>query len=250
MKESLKIISLGINPIGFEESLDEVMRLGLSQEPSWVAFANVHMTMEAYKDPVFRAQLANADLVLADGRPIAAACHWLYGRRQERIAGMDFMPRILEKANQWQASVFLYGATAGVLATLEKKIGNAYPKVKLAGTIAPPFRKLTEAELQDHIAAINHSNTNIVLVALGCPKQEKWMAENHAKINAVLLGVGGAFAVMAGMQKRSPQWMQRSGLEWMYRLFQEPGRLFSRYLSTNTQFIWLMGKELLKSKHS
>jgi N-acetylglucosaminyldiphosphoundecaprenol N-acetyl-beta-D-mannosaminyltransferase len=250
MRERFHIISINIDHISFAQSLNMVMQWGLARQRGYVCFANVHMTMEAYHDPNFKQNVDNAGLVLPDGQPIAAAARMLYGKKQERIAGMDFMPAILEKANQHHAKVFLYGSTQQVLDALQQKISTQYKNVQLAGAITPPFRALSNEELAAHINQINQSGAHVVLVSLGCPKQEKWMAAHSAKINAVLLGVGGAFAVTAGLQKRSPAWMQRSGLEWLHRLLQEPGRLFKRYFVTNTSFLFLLSKELIKQKFS
>jgi N-acetylglucosaminyldiphosphoundecaprenol N-acetyl-beta-D-mannosaminyltransferase len=241
MQEKLRIISLSVQHISFRESIEQVMEWGQQHTPSYVCFANVHMTIEAYKDPIFLEKLNQASLVLADGKPIAIACNLLYKRKQERISGMDFTPRLLEAANERKATVFLYGSTTKVLNALQKKIFLQYPQVKIGGTISPPFGNQMQPNLlEEHINQINGSGANIVFVALGCPKQEKWMADNHAKINAVLLGVGGAFPVMAGIQQRSPKWMQDWSLEWLYRLKQEPRRMFKRYFYTNTYFIWLL----------
>lgn len=248
MLETSRIISLNIHRISFTESINEVMRLGLSHTPSYVCFANVHMTIEAHNDDTFKQKVTNATLVLADGKPVAVACKLLYGKKQERIAGMDFMPAILARANEQKAKVFFYGSTPEVLDALQKRINSDFTNVQVAGAIAPPFRPLSDDELQEHINQVNNSGAHIVMVSLGCPKQEKWMWANTNKINAVLLGVGGAFAVTAGLQKRSPVWMQKLGLEWLHRLLQEPARLFKRYFVTNTTFIWLLMKELVKRK--
>jgi len=204
MPEILRIISLNVHQISFRDSLDEITNWGLARQSGFVCFANVHMTIEAYKDPLFQQDLDKARLVLADGRPIAAACNWLYKKRQERIAGMDFMPAILQKANESKAKIFLYGSTEEVLKKLIEKIKLDYPNALVAGAISPPFRNLSQQELQEHVQQINDSGANFVLVALGCPKQEKWMAANFRSIQAILLGLGGAFQVAAGIQKRCP----------------------------------------------
>jgi len=248
MPEKFRIISLDIDHVSFRESLEQVMVWGLSHTPSYVCFANVHMTMEAHQDAGFKQNVNHASLVLADGKPVAVAGKLLYGKKQERIAGMDFMPAILDKANELKAKVFLYGSTQEVLDSLEQKIKSNYPGVVLAGSITPPFRPIAQEELAGHIDQINNSGANVVMVSLGCPKQEKWMSANSQKINAVLLGVGGAFAVTAGLQKRSPVWMQKLGLEWLHRLMQEPKRLFKRYFVTNTRFIFLLSKEIIKRR--
>jgi N-acetylglucosaminyldiphosphoundecaprenol N-acetyl-beta-D-mannosaminyltransferase len=129
---------------------------------------------------------------------------------------------------------------------MTKTLREKYPNIIVAGTISPPFRSIEEKELEQYIISINAANPNFIFVGLGCPKQEKWMAENFNKINAVLLGVGGAFLTTAGLQKRAPYWMQKSSLEWLYRLIQEPQRLFKRYLVANSLFIYLLTKSLLK----
>ena len=243
----MDILGLQIDSIRFEESITKVLEWGFTHTSSYVCFANVHMTMEAFFDHQFQNEVNGAQLVLADGKPIAMACKWIYGEKQERIAGMDFMPRIIEAAAAG-AGIFFYGSTPEILKTLEDKIKDQYPGFKICGMFSPPFRKLSQEEINEHIDLINKSGANIVLVSLGCPKQEKWMAACYQKINAVMLGVGGAFMVMAGLQKRAPVWMQRWGLEWLYRLAQEPGRLFKRYFVTNTVFIYLLFKTIIQKK--
>jgi N-acetylglucosaminyldiphosphoundecaprenol N-acetyl-beta-D-mannosaminyltransferase len=246
MNERLKIISLSVHHIGFKESLDKVLDWAEKKQPAYICFANVHMTIEAYKDKIFLEQLENADLLLADGKPVANACRTLHHKKQERIAGMDFMPRLLEQANKKKLSVFYYGSSPEVLKMLKQKINQQYPSVIHAGSISPSFGDQKEEELIKDIDHINSSGAQIVFISLGCPKQEKWMAANSKKITSVLLGVGGAFPVMAGLYKRAPAWMQNLSLEWFYRLLQQPGRLFKRYLFTNTLYLYLLTREWIK----
>jgi N-acetylglucosaminyldiphosphoundecaprenol N-acetyl-beta-D-mannosaminyltransferase len=246
MDQKLKIISLQVHNISFGECLERVAHLGFSRTPSFVCFANVHMVIEARNSPLFLQQLNNATLVLADGKPVAKACYWLYKKKQDRIAGMDFMPALFNYLHEKKgAKIFLLGSTNLVLNSIKEKINSSFSNIQVAGAVSPPFRTLTNEEQQHLTEQINSSGANFVLVALGCPKQEQWMAEHYKKINAVLLGVGGAFPVFAGLQKRSPQWMQTYGLEWLYRLQQEPKRLFKRYLVTNTIFLFLFVKQWL-----
>lgn len=247
MIEKLQIISLSVHHISFAKSLEQVMKYALERRQSYICFANVHMTIEACNDKSLLEKLNNADLVLADGKPIALACKLLHHKKQERISGMDFTPLILAKANEKSLSVFIYGSTHDVINAMKEKITTDFPNIDLAGAISPPFRSLTSDEIKNDIDKINQSGTNIVLVALGCPKQEKWMAENSGKINAVLLGIGGALPVAAGIQKRAPKWMQNMALEWLYRFFQQPGRLFTRYLFTNSCFLFLLGRNWIKN---
>ena len=246
MPEKLHIISVAIDHISFHQSLENVTTWALVKRSSYICFANVHMTIEAHKDSSFREKVNKADLVLADGKPIANSCLWLHSKNQERISGMDFTPNILAKANQKSLSIFIYGSTNDVIAALKGKINADFPDIHFAGAISPPFRELTVEEIKNDIEKINHSGAHLVFVSLGCPKQEKWMAENSDKINAVLLGIGGALPVVAGIQKRAPGWMQNMALEWLYRLFQQPKRLFTRYVYTNSYFIFLLGKSWVK----
>ena len=247
MFEKLKIISLNVNRISFNECLEQVMGFALKKTPSYICFANVHMVIEAYNDRSILNQVDNANLVLSDGKPLAIACNILYGKKQERISGMDFTPSILEKANEKKLSVFIYGSTPDVIDPFKEKIARVYSDIHFAGAISPPFRQLTVDERKNDIEKINRSGAHLVLVALGCPKQEKWMAENSGEINAVLLGIGGALPVVAGVQKRAPRWMQNMALEWLYRLIQQPGRLFTRYLYTNSYFLFLFSRDYIKS---
>jgi len=247
MFEKLKIISLNVHHLTFNESLEQVTEYAIKRKPYYVCFANVHMTIEAYSDKQFLEKINNTDLVLADGKPIAFSCKLLHHRKQERISGMDFTPRILEKANEKKLSVFIYGSTPDNIRAAQEKINSVYPNIFFSGSISPPFRQLSEDEIKADIDKINLSNPNIVMVALGCPKQEKWMADNSAKINAVLLGIGGALPVFAGIEKRAPKWMQNMALEWFYRLIQQPRRLFTRYLYTNSYFLFLLGRDYIKS---
>lgn len=248
MTERLKIISLNITHTTFQNCLDQVIELGITKTNSFVCFANVHMTVEAYKDKSFANDLTKATVIAADGKPVAMACKWLYKKKQERIAGMDFMPALIRKLNDKSATIFLYGSTENVLEAIVQKIKREFTGIKIAGYISPPFRQLNTEEETEHIALINESGAQFVLVALGCPKQERWMAKNYHRINAILLGVGGAFPVYANLQKRAPGWMQRYGLEWLYRLMQEPKRLIRRYTYTNVMFTCLLIKALLEKK--
>lgn len=247
MLERLHIISLNVHHLSFKQSLELVMQWVLIRKPSYICFANAHMIIEAYKNKSLREKINNADMVLADGKPIAIACNMLHHKKQERISGMDFTPLILEKANDNKLSVFVYGSTTEVHNAIKEKITFKYPEISLAGFISPPFRQLTTNEIIADIEKINRSGAHIVLVALGCPKQENWMAENSKNINAVLLGIGGALPVFAGRQKRAPAWMQNMALEWLYRLIQQPGRLFTRYVYTNSCFLLLLGRDWVKT---
>jgi N-acetylglucosaminyldiphosphoundecaprenol N-acetyl-beta-D-mannosaminyltransferase len=153
---------------------------------------------------------------------------------------MDLFPAVMKKADEKNLSVYFYGSTNEVLDSIIKKAQTEYKNLRIAGSYSPPFRTLNSEEKKQIIDTINNANPDFVFVALGCPKQERWMAEHKDKINACMIGVGGAFPVYAGIQKRAPKWMQSFSLEWMYRLCQEPGRLWKRYFYTNSLFLILI----------
>ncbi|MGD1841216.1 MAG: WecB/TagA/CpsF family glycosyltransferase [Thermonemataceae bacterium] len=241
-----KVISLAISLTSYQEALQQIVHWGKLNKAAYACFANVHMTIEAYRQKLFASQVNQANYVFADGKPLVIALRLLYGVTQERIAGMDFMEDIFRQAHTQQLKIFLYGSTDDVLDAICKRARQQYPQVQIVGRISPPFRKLSEQEQQKYIDQINDTGAHLVLVALGCPKQEKWMARYSPQIRAVLLGVGGAFPVFAQMQKRAPNWMQKWALEWLYRFWQEPRRLWKRYFITNTYFLWLFFRQLLK----
>ncbi len=238
-----KIISLFLDTGGYDTFLSNVIFLGRERRSSYVCVANVHMSIEAHDDPEFARIVNDADLVTPDGMPLIFALRLLYGLRQERVAGMDLIEDIIRKAEQENLSIFFYGSEAEVLRNIKEKTERVFPSLKIAGMYSPPFRELTETERQHEIDMINESGANIVLVALGCPKQERWMANNRGNIQSVMVGLGAAFLVYAGVRKVAPTWMRKISLEWLYRLGQEPGRLWKRYLYTNTKFIGLLIKE-------
>lgn len=243
--ERLEILGLHISNITFNTAIDKVKNLAINHQPSYVCFANVHMTIEAHKNKFFASKVNNATLTLADGVPLTKASYVLKNKNLERIAGMDFMPAILSSMNndrQNKFKVFFYGSTDDVLQQLVFHTNKNYPNVEVAGHFSPPFRTITKDETLVYINKINNSGAHVVFVGLGCPKQENWMAENFKKIHAVLLGVGGAFLTTTGLQKRAPLMMQKTGFEWMFRLSQEPKRLFKRYFITNSIFIGLFLK--------
>jgi N-acetylglucosaminyldiphosphoundecaprenol N-acetyl-beta-D-mannosaminyltransferase len=244
----IKLLGQGIS-IGskndFENTIVHFAQLRVSKT---VFVANVHMLVEAVRDRAFGKIFNEADIVTPDGMPLCHALKFLHHVEQERMAGMDLLSNMLEKAEQNNISVFFYGSTPETLAKIQSKCVNRYKNLTIAGAYSPPFRPLTETEQTESITLINDSKAGMVFVALGCPKQEQWMALMKGKINAVMLGVGGAFPVFAEEIKRCPVWMQKYSLEWFYRLIQEPQRLWKRYLITNSYFIYLFCKQVLLKK--
>ncbi|MGR3812140.1 WecB/TagA/CpsF family glycosyltransferase [Jiulongibacter sp. NS-SX5] len=229
------------------KSFDNIVNQILTESRSdYVCVANVHMFIEAQDDLNFLELVNYADIVTADGKPLCLALKWLYGIDQERVAGMDLLPALINKADGQQLKVGFYGSTEEDLKIVSDKLIQEFPGLPSPVFISPPFRALTNKEQQDYINELNKEEVKILFVALGCPKQEKWMASMKGKINATMIGIGGALPVFAGTQKRAPLWMQKFALEWLFRLMQEPKRLFKRYFYTNSRFIYLIVLEKFK----
>lgn len=242
------IINSKINSGTYNDFLTSLESLAIAYASSYVCVANVHMLIEGYRDPVFQEIINNADLATPDGMPLAKAMKWLYGIQQDRVAGMDLMSDLIEISAQKKLSIYLYGSTDEVLLKVIQKASDDFHNINICGAYSPPFRKLTNQEKETIIEQINNTNPNFVFVALGCPKQEKWMAEHRGKINSCMIGLGGAFEVYAEVKNRAPLWMQKASLEWLYRLIQDPKRLWKRYFYTNSLFIVLLLKQLFQVK--
>jgi N-acetylglucosaminyldiphosphoundecaprenol N-acetyl-beta-D-mannosaminyltransferase len=216
-------------------------------ESRCVCAANVHMLMEAHDSPQYKQIINSADLVTPDGMPLVWMLRLKGHPVQQRVYGPTLMLHVLEAAAHENVSVGFYGSSPEVLQSLLTRMQARFPNLKVAYSCSPSFQEISQEEDVEIINSINASSARILFVGLGCPKQEKWMAENTGKINTVLLGIGGALPVFAGIQKRAPEWMQNMALEWLYRLAQQPRRLFMRYLTTNPYFIMLFAKEWIKN---
>jgi N-acetylglucosaminyldiphosphoundecaprenol N-acetyl-beta-D-mannosaminyltransferase len=245
-----KIISLQISNLSYQQVLQAIMRLGAQRTPAYVCFANAHMSVEAYQNPHFARQVNKATVVAADGMPIVKAIQWFYKIRQERVAGMDMMASIVAECERNNLSIFLFGSTSEVLRAVERRISLEHPRLRVAGMYSPPFGPFTPADDELFVRQIVNSGAQVVLISLGCPRQEMWMARHYDRVNAVLIGIGGVFAVYGGLRRRAPLWMQEMSLEWLYRFVQEPTRMFRRYTITNTIFVLLLIHQWFRLKFS
>ena len=231
----------------YSDFVSEILSYAKERRSAYACVANVHMFIEAYKNETFNSIINEADIITPDGVPL---CWWLrlkYGIKQQRVAGMDLLPDLLIEMEKKELKVYFYGGSDALINQTGIHLKQHYPLLQVVGLKSPPFRELTEEEEERSINEINSSEAQLVFVILGCPRQEKWMASMKGRINAMMVGVGGALPVLIGMQKRAPKWMQRSGLEWFYRLAQEPARLFKRYAITNTLFLYLLSKDFIRS---
>ncbi|BAU66929.1 putative UDP-N-acetyl-D-mannosaminuronic acid transferase [Stanieria sp. NIES-3757] len=248
MKSSIPITYLLNSPVSslkFEEQMFLIMRWARARESRSVFLANVHMLMEAYWNKDFAAVLKSGDLVSSDGMPLVWMLRKLGIYNQDRIAGMDVFLRLCELAQQSQVKVFFLGSQKKILEKIKQKLEREFPVLQIAGMEDLPFRPLSKQEDEALVEKVNQSQAGLIFVCLGCPKQEIWISQHQNKIQAVMIGVGAVFPVYADIYKRAPSYIRDSGLEWLYRFFQEPRRLWRRYRKTIPPFVYLAIKQLL-----
>jgi N-acetylglucosaminyldiphosphoundecaprenol N-acetyl-beta-D-mannosaminyltransferase len=246
----MQVLNFPISIGKYQDYIEYIINSATTGVSEYIYVANVHMVVEAFWNKSFSEKVRKAIVVTPDGKPLTWALRLLYGIKQDRVAGMDVLPALLKKSEKMQLPVYIYGGTESLLQKTSLYLNTHYPDLVINGLYSPPFRDLTKEEETRTIERINESGAKLVFVVLGCPKQEQWMASMAGKVNAVMIGIGGALPVMVGLQKRAPKWMQNSGLEWLFRLLLEPRRLFKRYAVTNSVFLYLLSRELVKKTFS
>jgi len=207
----------------------------------------VHGLIEGYKNAELKQQINSIDLIVPDGQPVRWAMNWIYKTQlKDRVYGPTLTLHVLQAAAEKNIPVFFYGSQQLTLNKLRENLLQQFPNLKIVGMQADRFRESTEEEKIADRQAIVSSGAKLVFVGRGCPRQERWVAENKDFLPAVLLAVGAAFDFHAGTVKQAPAWIQKRGLEWLYRLVQEPIRLWKRYLTTNSYFLYLFFVNTLK----
>ncbi len=232
------VLGIDVNTGRLEEAAEYITGERKNLKGSYVCFSNVHTTVMAFKNGEYRKALEGAGFVFADGKPVAGEQKKKGFADAQRIAGPDFMKEIFERSRDGSVSHYFYGSSRETLDRLRENLQRTYPGMDIRGMYSPPFRKLTKEETDHDIEMINASGADMVWIGLGAPKQELFMYGTKGRVNALMLGVGAGFSFHAGTKKRAPLWMQKLGLEWLFRLLSDPKRLFKRYLVTNTQFLW------------
>lgn len=218
-----------------EEHIDEL-------RGKYICVSNVHTTVTGYEEADYRNIQNTAALALPDGKPLS-----LYSKKHgfpeaERVTGPDLMGELFSRDNGLRH--YFYGGKEETIQVLSEKLPGEYPSLRIAGMVSPPFRPLTEEEDERELQKMNDAKADIIWIGLGAPKQERYMYEHRGKVNGVMIGVGAGFDYYAGTIKRAPMWMQKLSLEWLYRLMQDPKRLFRRYFATNFKFLRLtMGRK-------
>ena len=238
-----KILGTNINVTDMEKTVKYLEDNLEDLRGKYICISNVHTTVMAFRDRDYQAVQNRAALALPDGKPLSIVSRRRGFQEAKRVPGPDLMPKIFELSKERGYRHYFYGSKEETLEKLRKKLIAKYPYLQISGMYSPPFRSLTNEEDQEIINKINAAKPDFIWVALGAPKQEKWMNSHLDKLSGVMLGVGAAFDFSAGTVKRAPAWMQELCLEWLYRIMQDPVRLIPRYIDTNFSFLWNVYKE-------
>lgn len=233
------VVGVQLAVTDYSEMLDWIDEMVATRTRGYLCACNVHTVMASHEDPELRAALESASINVPDGQPLVWALNALGHQLEGRVYGPELMSRACERAVDHGHRFYLYGGrNQGALVQLALNLRRRYPGVRIVGGYSPPHRPLTPEEESAVIQEINHSKADVVWAGIGVPKQEKWMARMRPRLEApVLVGVGAAFDFHAGLVPQAPGWIQESGLEWAYRLSQEPRRLWRRYLRYNPKFV-------------
>lgn len=244
------VVSVGISTTSYAEVADLCSRwaaerkTSLSPQARYICVTSVHGIILAKKDPEIARFLNHADIATPDGMPVVWALRSFGYRNQQRVYGPTLMLEICRRAAALGHRIFLYGGRDETLFALKERLNKRFPDLRIAGAYSPPFRDLTPEEENIIESRIRESDADIVFVGISTPKQERWMHEHRDSFPGVtLIGVGAAFDFHAGRVRQAPGWMQRNGLEWLFRLVTEPVRLWKRYLLTTPQFLPLWAKQ-------
>ena len=244
------ILRMKVDCIEYDVALDQLLNWTATSKSRYVCISNVHMCMEAFDSDEYKEIVNNSDLNLPDSAVIRfvqktfTMCN--IGKTKK---GVDIVLDLCRLASTKGKPVGFYGSSQNTIEMLTEKVQKHYPELDIKFKYSPPFRSLTEAEDKRIVNDINSSGVKLLFVGLGCPKQERWMAEHKDKLNCVMIGVGAAFDFIAGTTKASPAWVHDYGFEWLYRLMSEPRRLWKRYLKQNPRFIWYFFLQLLGKKY-
>ena len=240
--KTCNILGVNINVINMNKAVSYIISNLDSLKGNYICISNVHTTVMAYENEQYRKIQNMAVMALPDGSPLSIVSRRRGFKEAERVTGPDLMGEIFKISEKRGYKHYFYGSTQEILDELKIKLSLKYPKLNIVGMYSPPFRELDVAEDNEVIKNINESNADFVWVGLGAPKQEIWMNKHRNKVGSIMIGVGAGFDYYAGRIKRAPILMQRLSLEWLFRLIQDPKRLFKRYFNTNIKFIYSMLK--------
>ena len=239
--ERTNILGVNVSAINMDMALDTIDRWIAGRHQAYVCVTGVHGVIECQSDPQLRRIHNQAGLVTPDGMPLVWVSRLKSRRHVDRVYGPDLMSDVCTASPAKGYRHFLYGGAPGRPEQLAERLRTKYPGIQIVGCHSPPFRPLTPDEDEAIVKQINESGADIVWVGLSTPKQEYWMAAHLGRLEApVMIGVGAAIDFLAGLKAQAPRWIQRSGLEWFYRLVTEPRRLWRRYFKIVPLFLFYM----------
>ncbi len=239
------LLGVNINAVDYEAAVSKIVDAAQHRRPLGVSALAVHGVMTGVGDDEHRHRLNQLELIVPDGQPVRWALNWLYKTDlKDRVYGPNLMLKTCQAAAENGLPIFLFGGKQELLDDLQAKLLAKFPDLKIAGSMASRFRTVTSEEKQEIIAAIEASGASICMVGLGCPRQEVWAYEFKDDLRMPVLAVGAAFNFHAGQLAQAPPWMQRMGLEWLFRLGKEPLRLWRRYLILNPYYLSLLFLQL------
>ncbi|UZX11307.1 WecB/TagA/CpsF family glycosyltransferase [Methylocystis sp. MJC1] len=244
--EDVHVFGVRVSATNLGEAVAVVQQAIRERKRIYICVTDANAALVARRNEKLKDVYGDAALSLPDGMPIVWLSRLLGKTRIERVRGTDFMREVTALSSQLGFRNFYFGGAPGTAATLSAKLISSHPGLEAAGVLCPPFRELTAAENLEIVERINSARPDVVWVGLGAPKQERWMATNFGRIEApVMIGVGAAFDFLAGTKPEAPKWMQRSGLEWLFRLASEPTRLWRRYAVVVPAFLYLGARQVL-----
>lgn len=244
-----RVIGIPVSVGTLEAVVERIIEAASENTGGYVCIANVHQITTARRDPLLKEVIENADIVTSDGMPLVWSLRRQGHKDAKRVAGPDLTLKLCESAEQKEIPLYFYGGSPETIKKLQKALNKRFPKLKVVGCESPPMLPEKPPVDMEVVQRIRSTGAKIVFVGLGCPKQDFWMAEYASHLNSVLIGVGAAFDFLSGEVPRAPLWMQRIGLEWLFRLVTEPRRLWKRYFVTNTLFIYYSVMDRFFSGH-
>jgi N-acetylglucosaminyldiphosphoundecaprenol N-acetyl-beta-D-mannosaminyltransferase len=243
------VLGVEVSATTYDELVPLFITAARRGQPALATFLPVHGVVTGATDLTYRYRINAFDVVGPDGQPVRWALNKLHNAGlTDRVYGPELMLRLCAAAANHDVPIYLYGSTPEVLSALAVKLVQRCPGLQIAGAESPPFRRLSDPETAAVIDRINASGAGLLFIGLGCPRQDVFAHDNRHAIRPVQLCVGAAFDFHAGTKRMAPAWMQKRGLEWLFRLTQEPGRLWRRYLVTNTTFVCLMARRLVTGR--
>ncbi|MCI6677105.1 MAG: WecB/TagA/CpsF family glycosyltransferase [Clostridiales bacterium] len=246
----IKFMNIEIDNLTMEEALKEIDKMIQRKKPAYVVTPNVDHIVQLETNKELQAVYKNADLIITDGKPLVWISKFYGNPIKEKISGSDLFPLLCEMSTQKGYKMFFLGAAEGVAAKAAENLIKKYPGLNVVGTYSPPYGfEKDDNEINKIIQMIHRAKPEILIVGLGCPKQEKFMYQYYNKLNVpISLGLGASFDFEAGKVKRAPKWMSRYGFEWLFRITQDPKRMFKRYIIDDTRIFGLVFKYKKDSK--